>query len=135
MTSEYLVDTNACIRFLNGRSESLRRQMLRQNPSDIFLCSVVKAELLVGAAKSEHPDKRLAKLTPFFQRFVSLPFDDRAAETYADIRADLEKRGLPIGPNDLMIASIAVTNGLVLVTHNVREFGRVNGLIIEDWES
>ena len=67
-------------------------------------------------------------------RFASLPFDDSAATSYAEIRADLEKRGLPIGPNDLQIATIAVANQLVLVTHNVQEFGRVNGLKIEDWE-
>lgn len=99
-----------------------------------MLCSVVKAELLFGVAKSENPEGRLKKIKTFVDRFASLPFDDSAAASYAEIRADLEKRGLPIGPNDLQIVSIAVANQLVLVTHNVREFGRVKGLEIEDWE-
>ena len=70
----------------------------------------------------------------FVERFVSLPFDDRAAEFYAETRAALEHRGTPIGANDLMIAAIALANGLVLVTHNVAEFSRVSKLRIEDWE-
>jgi tRNA(fMet)-specific endonuclease VapC len=63
-----------------------------------------------------------------------LPFDDRAAEFYGQIRARLAAQGLPIGPNDLMIASIALSNQLILITHNIREFSRVDGLQIEDWE-
>lgn len=99
-----------------------------------MLCSVVKAELFVGVAKNENPQARLKKIKPFLDRFSSLPFDDAAAASYATIRANLENRGLPIGPNDLQIAAIAAANQLVLVTHNVREFSRVNGLEIEDWE-
>jgi len=131
---KFLFDTNVCIRFLNGRAPSIQQQMNRHKPEDIVLCSVVKAELLVGVAKSENSEERLKKIKLFLNRFASLPFDDNAAASYAEIRADLEKRGLPIGPNDLLIASIAVANQLVLVTHNVGEFGRVNGLEIEDWE-
>lgn len=131
---KFLLDTNVCIRFLNGCNPSIQKRMSKHKPEDIVLCSVVKAELLVGVAKSENPEGRLKKIKPFLERFASLPFDDSAATSYAEIRADLEKRGLPIGPNDLQIASIAVANQLVLVTHNVREFRRVNGLNIEDWE-
>ena len=131
---KFLLDTNVCIRFLNGRNPSIRKRMSEHKPEDILLCSVVKAELLVGVAKNENPAGRLKKIKPFLDRFASLPFDDSAAASYAEIRADLEKRGLPIGPYDLQIASIAVVNQLVLVTHNIGEFGRVNGLQIEDWE-
>lgn len=131
---KFLLDTNVCIRFLNGRNPSIQQQMGKHKPDDILLCSVVKAELLVGVAKNENPEARLKKIKPFLDRFASLPFDDSAAASYAEIRSDLEKRGLPVGPNDLQIAAIAVANQLVLVTHNVKEFGRVNGLIIEDWE-
>ncbi len=101
----------------------------------MLLCSVVKAELLYGAAKNDNPQGRLNKIQPFLDRFSSLPFDDNAAAYYAEIRAGLEKKGLPIGPNDLLIASIAVANQLVLVTHNVREFGRIDELTLEDWEA
>ena len=67
-------------------------------------------------------------------QFVSLPFDDAAASVYAIIRAHLESAGTPIGPYDLQIAAIALANGLTLVTHNTREFSRVPGLLLEDWE-
>lgn len=131
---KFLLDTNVCIRFLNGRNPLIRQRMREHKPDDILLCSVVKAELLVGVAKNENPEGRLKKIQPFLERFASLPFDDSAATSYAEIRSDLEKRGVPIGPNDLMIASIAVANQLVLITHNVREFKRVKDLTIEDWE-
>jgi tRNA(fMet)-specific endonuclease VapC len=130
----YLLDTNACIRYLNGRSESLRQQIISKNPNDIVLCSVVKAELFYGARKSQHPQRSLQKQQIFVNRFVSLPFDDKAAEEYSLIRAELEQAGTPIGPNDLMIAAIALANNVTLITHNTQEFGRVTGLQIEDWE-
>lgn len=131
---KYLLDTNVCIRFLNGRNPSIRQRMSQQKAEEIVLCSVVKAELLLGVAKNEHPEGRYNKIKPFLDRFASLPFDDSAAISYAEIRADLERRGLPIGPNDLQIAAIAIANQLVLVTHNVREFSRVKELKFEDWE-
>lgn len=132
---KFLLDTKVCIRFLNGRSESIRQQMSVLDPAEIALSSITKAELLFGALKGDNPQRRLNTIRPFMARFVSLPFNDDAAAIYAEIRTNLENRGLPIGPNDLLIASIAVANQLVLVTHNVREFERVNGLVIEDWES
>lgn len=130
----YLLDTNACIRYLNGQSESLRQQITTKKPQEIVLCSVVKAELFYGARKSSNPQKSLAIQQQFVNHFASLPFDDKAAEEYSEIRADLEKSGTPIGPNDLLIAAIAVANDITLVTHNTREFSRVKGLEIEDWE-
>ena len=69
-----------------------------------------------------------------FQQFESLPFDDTAADAYGRIRADLTVRSTPIGPNDLMIAAMALANRLTLVTHNTREFARVTGLRLEGWE-
>ena len=71
----------------------------------------------------------------FLSQFVSLPFDDSCAEIYGKVRADLAKAGTPISSNDLQIASIALANNLILVTHNVREFSRIEGLKIEDWEA
>jgi len=130
----YLLDTNVCIRYLNGRVPAIRERLEALRPSDVTLCSVVKAELLAGAQKSQHPEKALANVQKFLAPFRSLPFDDAAAEVYGIIRADLERRGMPIGPYDLQIASIALAYDLVLVTHNIREFGRVVGLRVEDWE-
>lgn len=71
----------------------------------------------------------------FLDQFVSLPFDDKAALVYGRVRAQLATQGTPIGPNDLMIAAIAIANDVTLVTRNTREFGRVAGLRIEDWEA
>jgi len=130
----YLLDTNTCIKYLNGKSENIRQRLETLQPQDIVLCSVVKAELFYGAMKSANPQKNLAKLQPFVSRFVSFPFDDVAAEVYGRIRADLEKLGTPIGPNDLLIAAISIANDVTLVTHNTREFSRVAGLKLEDWE-
>ena len=130
----YQLDTNVCIRYLNGQSEPIRRQLLRRNPDEILLCSVVKAELLYGSMKSEKKDENLGKLRRFVNRFDSLPFDDQAAESYGRIRVQLEQEGTPVGPNDLMIAAIGIAHDAVLITHNTREFGRIEGLTIEDWE-
>ncbi len=131
---KYLLDTNTCIKYLNGTSESIRRNMERNNPENIAVCSVVKAELFYGAMKSRCPERNLQKQQNFLNRFVSYPFDDEAAEKYGKIRSTLEKAGNPIGPNDLMIASIALVKNATLITHNPREFDRVEGLLSEDWE-
>ncbi len=131
----YLPDTNVCIRFLNGRSATISQRMAAVRPSQVKLCSVVKAEMLYGAARSTDPERSRATLEGFFSHYESLPFDDLAASEYGRIRAHLSGLGTPIGPNDLMIAAIAVSRGLVLVTHNTREFLRVPGLALEDWEA
>ena len=131
----YLLDTNTCIRYLNGRSDSIRRHFETTRPQDIVVCAVVKAELFYGALKSKNPVTNLAKQRRFLGRFVSLPFDDLAAEAYGRIRARLEQQGLLIGPNDLLIAAIAVAHQITLVTHNTREFQRVEGFPIVDWEA
>jgi tRNA(fMet)-specific endonuclease VapC len=131
---KYLLDSNACIGYLNGRATGILKRLYVLPVQEITVCSVVKAELFYGAMRSVNPAQAMAKQREFLDRFVSLPFDDRAAEFYGQIRARLAAQGLPIGPNDLMIASIALSNQLILVTHNIREFSRVDGLQIEDWE-
>ena len=87
-----------------------------------------------GAYKSARRDENLALLAKFFSQFNSLPFDDVAAEAYGRIRAELTRRGTPIGPNDLIIAAIAVAYVLTLVTHNTAESSRVAYLRLENWE-
>jgi tRNA(fMet)-specific endonuclease VapC len=131
----FLLDTNVCIRYLNGRSETVKRELLMRRREDVVVCSVVKAELCYGAFKSKNPERNLERQRVFVEGFTSLPLDDEAAEVYGRIRADLERIGRPIGPNDLLIAAIAIANEVTLVTHNIREFGQINGLRIEDWES
>lgn len=130
----YLLDTNICIKYLNGQSENIRHHVESTKPQDIVLCSVVKAELFYGAMKSANPEKNLLKQQRFINPFKSFPFDDKAVETYGRIRVRLEKTGTPIGPNDLLIASIAIANNLKLVTSNTKEFDRVKDLKCENWE-
>lgn len=131
---KYLLDTNTCIRYLNGRSPEVFKRLNETEETDICVCSVVKFELRYGALRSEYVEKTLEEQRQFLDRFVSLPFDDAAHIHAARIRADLAQAGTPIGPNDLLIAAIAMANGLTLITHNTSEFGRVAGLKIEDWE-
>ncbi len=131
----YLLDSNACIRLLNeSASSNIARKLAELTPDDIRLCSVVKSELYYGAYKSTRRDRNLANLNRFFSQFISLPFDDNAAAIAGQVRAQLDVAGTPIGSNDLLIAAIALSNDLTLVTHNTREFGRINGLKYEDWE-
>jgi len=130
----FLLDTNACIAYLTGRSKPLMDRLRKIPPDDVALCSVVKAELFFGARKSARATANLARLASFFGPLVSIPFDDKAAESYGHLRADLDKRGTPIGPNDLLIASIAVAHGLTIVTRNTKEFGQISAARVEDWE-
>jgi len=132
---KYLLDTNTCIELLRlGGSSPVAAHLAAAAPDDVSLCSVVVAELLFGALRSNSPASSLATVRMFASGFSSLPFDDLAAEKYAEIRADLAAIGTPIGANDLLIAATALVNHLTLVTHNTREFGRVVGLPIEDWQ-
>jgi len=131
---KYLLDTNTCIRYINGRSDAVTKRILALEEHEAVLCSIVVAELVFGAKRSQNPKKTLLKQRQFIDLFRSLPFDDSCAEHYADIRADLTANGTPIGANDLLIAAIARAHNLISVTHNTREFGRVTGLKIEDWE-
>lgn len=130
----YLLDTNACIRYLSGRSVPLMQKLRTKPLNSIVICSVVKAELFYGAMKSQTPQLTLAKQLHFLNQFVSLPFDDVAAQIFGEIRADLARKGTPIGPYDLQIAAIALAHNVTLVTHNSVEFGRIATLRLEDWE-
>jgi len=131
----FLLDTNACIRILNGSCDRLIKNMLDQSPADIRLCAISKAELLYGARHSANAAANLRLLERFFAPLLSLPFDDGCAEICGRIRAELASSGKPIGSYDLQIAATALANNLTLVTHNTREFSRVAGLRLIDWES
>ena len=134
MPAPFLLDSNTCIQFLNGRSASIKQKLAATKPPDVKLCSVIKAELLYGATRSNNLLAAGAREL-FFAPYASFPFDDPAAVEYGRLRGRLAIAGTPIGPNDLMIAAIALSRQLTLVTHNTREFSRVAGLLMEDWES
>ena len=100
----------------------------------VVLCSIVKAELYYGAYRSQRREDNLALLAKFFSAFSTLAFDEKCEEVYGLVRAELTRTGNSIGPNNLLIAAIALANNAVLVTHNTREFGRLPNLQLEDWE-
>jgi tRNA(fMet)-specific endonuclease VapC len=130
---KFLLDTNTCVAHLTGRSVHVGERIRSSGFAEIALCSVVKSELLFGAYGSARVAENLASFETFFRHFRSLAFDDPAAALAGKLRADLKKAGTPIGPNDLLIAAIALAHELTLVTANTSEFARVPGLQLENW--
>lgn len=128
----HLLDTNSFIAALKGRSE-VRTRLQRLPLADLLLSPVVLGELELGVARSAWPERNRARLADVVQHLTVVPLDAEAAHHYADIRAVLERRGTPIGANDLWIAAQARALGAVLVTDNVRELGRVDALKIDNW--
>lgn len=129
----YLLDTNICIALLKGNDLELIEKIKSLDPEEFFLCSVVKGELAYGARKSSRVNDNLSVLQVFFTQFESLAFDDKAADFYGLNRASLEKAGTPIGHNDLLIAGIAQTHDLTVLTRNRNEFLRIPALKTETW--
>jgi tRNA(fMet)-specific endonuclease VapC len=119
----YLLDTNTWIHYLKRVGSPVEARLRQTLAAEVAVCSVVWAELLHGAQKYEKREERVARIERTLAPFRSLPFDDAASRRYAEIRDELEIRGEIIGPNDLLIAAIALTHGLILVTNN-REFSR-----------
>ena len=130
---KYLLDTNLCIRVLRDRPLGLRARF-NAEASSLSISSVVLYELLVGAAKSARPVENRHAVEAFAARLEVLDFDAEAAAHAGEIRADLEREGRSIGSYDLLIAGHARSRGLVVVTGNLAEFRRVEGLRSEDWE-
>ena len=130
---KYSLDTNICIAWIKGEDLSLREKIISHHPRDLSICSIVKAELLYGALKSKNRIKNEHLLSIFFSNIQSLTFNDEAAGFYASLRISQEKMGATIGPNDLLIASIALQNQLTLVTRNENEFKQIPHLKVEVW--
>lgn len=131
---KYLLDSNTCIRYINGRAPKIREYLQNISDKDIAVSTVTRGEMYAGSFKSQTPQQSRFQQDAFLIRFHSLPFDEAAANEFGHIRAVLEKAGTPIGPYDMQIAAIAIVHHLILVTHNTREFVRVPGLQLEDWE-
>lgn len=130
----YLLDSNVCIALMRG-NENVAARFARQQLAQLSIASVVKAELLFGALKSQCVERNLLITRQFMAQLVSLPFDDACADCYAKLRLELASAGQLIGANDMLIAATALAHGKILVTHNSREFSRIAGLLLEDWES
>ncbi|MGB3633976.1 MAG: type II toxin-antitoxin system VapC family toxin [Rubrobacteraceae bacterium] len=129
----FLLDTDAAIALIKGKPQAVE-WLRRRAPAEVVISSVSKAELYYGARKSERVEHNLGVLHSFFGPLRSLTFDDRAAEECGVVRADLERAGTPIGPNDLLISALARSRDLTLVSLNRREFSRVAGLRLTSFE-
>ncbi len=127
----YYLDSNICIYFLNRKHSEVVDRILNSSPSDLAIPSVVAAELLFGAEKSQQSNSNRIKLNEFLSAFPIIPFDHEAARHHAKIRYECQKH-LP-GPSDLMIGAIVRSRGGILVTHNLREFQRIPQLRCESW--
>ena len=127
-----LLDTNICIHIINARPAAVLERFRQYRMGEIGVCSVVAAELAYGVAKSNSSRNREA-LEMFLAPLIILPFDDSAIWAYGELRAELERRGTPIGSLDMMIAAHALSQQAPLVTNNSREFARVPGLQLENW--
>lgn len=128
----YLLDTNICIYVIKRRPESLLNRF-NENASHLAISAITLAELLHGAEKSSQPQRTLAVVEDFCSRLDVLDYGAKAAQHYGQIRSALEQRGTPIGVNALHIAAHARSEGLTLVSNNLREFERVEGLLYENW--
>ena len=128
----YVLDTNTLIYFFKGLGD-VSKHMLAQSPSEIAIPTVVLFELEVGIAKSTSPRKRKSQLQEITAFVNVLPFGTAESKSATQIRVKLEKQGLPIGPYDVLIAATALANNMILITHNQKEFGRIEDLKIEDW--
>ena len=128
----YLIDTNICIA-LRKEDPVVFDRLRAIEPTEVSVSSITVFEMRYGAANSSRPDENNAVLDRFFSFFTVLPFDETDALASGRIRADLKRRGKPIGPFDTLIAGQALARDLVVVTNNRREFDRVEGLVVEDW--
>jgi tRNA(fMet)-specific endonuclease VapC len=127
-----LLDTNICIHVINAKPPAVLERFRQHRMGEIGLCSVVAAELAYGVAKSGSARNRQA-LEMFLAPLIILPFDEAALWAYGDLRAELERKGTPIGALDTMIAAHALSQQSTLVTNNTREFARIPGLALENW--
>ncbi len=130
----YMLDTNICIYAIRHKPEQVFLKLQEHDPSEICISSVTYAELVHGVEKSQSIEKNRVALALLLAGIEIMDFDSYAAESYGKIRADLEKAGKPIGPLDMLIAGHAKSLGCTVVTNNTREFMRVNGLQLENWD-
>jgi tRNA(fMet)-specific endonuclease VapC len=128
----YLLDTNTLIYFFKNMGNVAHR-LLSESPKNVAIPAVVLFELEFGIAKSSAPQKRRKQLEGLLSTLTTLPFGVSEAHAAARIRAQLESKGSLIGPYDMLIAGTAVVNRATLVTHNTKEFGRIDHLQVEDW--
>jgi len=130
---KYLLDTNICVFVIRGKSQLVMHRFNQFADYELGISTLTLAELQFGADKSNNPHKNHVALDAFVKPLEVIEFDEIAAERYGTVRTELERRGMPIGPVDTLLAAHALRLFVPLVTNNVREFSRVAGLVVEDW--
>ena len=130
---KYLVDTNILIYLMNSKSVKLQNKFTKKNIEQFCVSSITVAELIYGAKKSKNIDKNIDAAIKVLSPLTILDFTGLDAFEYGDIRADLELKGKIIGGNDLLIAAQARRQNLIVLTANVKEYERVQGLKLENW--
>lgn len=133
MKIQFMLDTNMVIYIIKHKPASVLERFQKHDPSEFCISAITLAEMQYGISKSSRPEKNQLALASFLSNIAVLPFEDTAAVEYGDIRAGLEKKGTPIGPNDMLIAAHARALGLTVVTNNTKEFERIPGLELENW--
>ena len=128
-----MLDTNICIYAIKHKPEKVLEELQRHDPSDVCISAVTYAELIHGVEKSAAIEKNRLALSLLLANIEIFDFDAKAADCYGKIRTELEKKGSPIGPLDMMIAGHARSLEFTLVTNNMKEFSRVSGLRLENW--
>ncbi len=129
----YLVDTNICIYIMNKRPVEIFDKFRQFELGEVGISTITVSELQYGVAKSIHLKENQQRLEKFMAPFEILAYDEMAAKAYGDIRFQLEKKGQPIGPLDVLIAAHALSKNLILVTNNDKEFKRIKNLQVENW--
>ncbi|GIK61055.1 MAG: type II toxin-antitoxin system VapC family toxin [Ignavibacteriota bacterium] len=130
---KYLLDTNICIYIIKKKPESIIKIFSKIKLGDVAISAITIAELYFGLAKSSKPNENTIALQEFLQPLVTLDFNSDDAVVYGRIRAELEANGQMIGAMDLLIAAIALSRELILVTNNEKEFSRIKDLKLENW--
>lgn len=130
---KYMLDTNICIYAIKHKPDTVIKKFLSHVPEELCISAITYAELMHGVEKSMSVERNRIAMSLFLSPITILQFDEHAAQEYGKIKAELEKKGTPIGPMDTLIAGHARSAGLILVTNNTREFSRVTGLTVEDW--
>ena len=129
----YLLDTNICIYAMKGNYKNLTNRLLSIPPDEICVSVITLSELEYGASKSNWGERSRQTINAFLANYEVLPFLEKDAVLFGQIRAKLAGEGTPIGLLDAMIGAQGLANNLTVVTHNIREFERIPGLSIEDW--
>lgn len=125
------LDTNIVIAYLTG-NQTVAGQ-LKDHLPEVAICSLVLAELRFGARASARTDENLERLDQFLQIVEVADFDDASADTYSRLRLSLRQMGRPTGEMDMLIAAVALANDAILITHNIKHFENIEGLVLEDW--